>query len=393
MDSKETLEEPKKTNWWLPVGIVVLLVVIIGGLAWWQQAKAPKEPYKIGFVGAMTGPVAKYGSYEATKLAVDDINNSGGINGHQIQLIAEDGKCDSKAAVDAMNKLIDVDKVQIVLGGHCTPESLAIAPIAESKKVLMLASITTSPALSAYTNKGGYVLRTSPVSVTQADIVSDYSYNKLNLKKMAVVYEQTDYARPIAEKMRDDFNKLGGNTVVFESYAPGTTDFRTILTKVKAQGADSIYLSAQSPDAALNFMQQVKELGLDNLKLFGNDVASIPANIQKQPALYEGFMTALPDFDTSTGKPKAFLDEYNAKYNTKELPYGVWTAECYDSVKIIADQISKNGMDIAKINAGLRSLTDYSGVSGTFSIGSNGDGIRHYSAKIVKDGKIETYNP
>jgi len=393
MNPKETMEEPKKTSWWLPVGIIILLVIVVGGLSWWQKEKAPKEPYKIGFIGAMTGPIAKYGSYEAVKLAVDDINNSGGINGQQLQLIAEDGKCDSKVAVDAMNKLVDVDQVKIVLGGHCTPESLAIAPIAESKNVLMLASITTSPALSTFTNKGGYVIRTSPVSVIQAEIVSDYAYNKLSLRKMAVIHEQTDYARPIGEKMRDDFNQFGGNTVVFESYTPGTTDFRTVLTKVKSQGADSIYLSAQSPDAALNFMKQVKELGLDSLKLFGNDVAGIPANLQKEPALYEGFMLALPNFDTSTGKPNEFLNEYNAKYNTTELPYGVWTAECYDAVKIIANEISKNGMDIAKIKDDLRGLKDYNGVSGTFSIGSNGDGIRQYEPKIVKNGKIEKYNP
>jgi branched-chain amino acid transport system substrate-binding protein len=386
-------EKPKKTNWWLPVGIIVILVVLLGGLTLWQNNKASQEPYKIGFIGAMTGPVAKYGSYEAVKLAVDDINNSGGIKGHPIQLIAEDGKCDSASAVSAMNKLIDVDKVQIVLGGHCTPESLAIAPIAESKHILILASITTSPALSQYTSKGDYVVRTSPVSVIQSDIVSDYAYSDLNLKKMAVVYEQTDYARPIAEKMRDDLDKLGGNTAVYEAYNPGTTDFRTILTKIKSSGVDSIYLSAQSPDAALNFMKQAKELGLNNLKLFGNDVAGNQATINSAPDIYEGFVLALPDFDTSTGKPKEFLDKYNAAYNTTVLPYGVWTAECYDAVKIIANEISKRGMDVGKINTDLRSLKDYNGVSGTFSIGSNGDGIRNYSLKIVKDGKIVNLNP
>ena len=387
MNPTETLEEPKSTNWWLPVGIVVLLIVLIGGLAWWQKGRASTDPYKIGFIGPITGSSAKYGSYQAVQLAIDDINNSGGVKGHPIQLVAEDGKCDSASAVSAMNKLIDVDNIKIVLGGHCTPESMAIAPIAESKHVLMVASITTSPTLSQYTNKGDYVVRTSQLSVTQADLVSSYAYN-LGLKKVAIVYEQTDYARPIAEKMRDDFTQLGGTAVVYETYAPGTTDFRTILAKVKSQGADSIYLSAQSPDAALNFMTQVKELGLNNLKLFGNDVAGNQVTINSIPDVYEGFVLAVPDFDVTATKTKAFIDEYNSKYKTTELPYGVYTAESYDAVRIVANEMSKDGMDIAKINTDLRGLTNYNGVSGTFSIGKNGDGIRSISLKTIKSGKI-----
>ena len=274
----------QKTKW--IVGIVIAVILMVWG---YSAMKGPgalisTESIKIGFIGPMTGPSAKYGSYEAVRLAVEDINNRGGINSHPIELIAEDGACNSATAVEAMNKLINVDQVKIVLGGHCTPESMAIAPIAQANKVLMLASITTSPAL---TGKGDYVVRTSPVSVVQADLVSDLAYNTLNLRKMAVVYEQTDYARPIAEKMKSDFEKLNGKIVVFEAYTPGITDFRTVLTKIKSEGADSIYLSAQSPDAVTSFMKQAKELGLDKLKLFGNDVAG---NFAK--GSYDGFIFA-----------------------------------------------------------------------------------------------------
>ena len=106
-----------------------------------QQQQATKEPIKIGFIGAMTGQFTKYGSYQAVQLAIDNINKNGGIKGTPVKLIAEDGKCDPNTAVTAMNKLIDVDQVKVVLGGHCTPESAAIAPIAEKNKVIMLAAI------------------------------------------------------------------------------------------------------------------------------------------------------------------------------------------------------------------------------------------------------------
>ena len=93
--------------------------------------------YKIGFVGPMSGSLAKYGAYEAVKLAQDEINAIGGINGKQLEIIYEDGKGNANDAIIVVNKLISVDNVNIVLGGHCTAESLSIAPVLEKSKVLM----------------------------------------------------------------------------------------------------------------------------------------------------------------------------------------------------------------------------------------------------------------
>ncbi|MEK6924088.1 MAG: ABC transporter substrate-binding protein, partial [Candidatus Micrarchaeota archaeon] len=123
--------------------IVLLAVVVLPTFTGHSVSGA--EPVKIGFIGAMTGSEAKYGSFEATVLAVDEINAAGGINGRRVQLVAEDGKCRAKEAATAAQKLVHVDGVKIILGGHCSPETMAIAPIAEQNGVLMLSSITTSP--------------------------------------------------------------------------------------------------------------------------------------------------------------------------------------------------------------------------------------------------------
>lgn len=362
--------------------IFVCLIIIVAGFVLILNNKE-QQTIKFGFIGAMSGPVAKYGSYEAVQLAVEDINADGGIKGNPIQLIAEDGKCNSSVAVNAFNKLINIDKVKVILGGHCTPESVAIGPLAEKNKVIMLASITTSPAL---TPMGDYVFRTSPVSIIQSVLIANL-VNKLGLQKMAIVYEQTDYAHPIAEKLKEEFSRLDGSIPIYEGYAPGVTDFRTILTKVKAEQVDALYLSAQSPDAALNFMKQVGEMGI-KAQLFGNETAGIQANILQIPDLYEGFILALPDFDTENLNTKAFIERYNKKFGTRELPYGVWTAESYDAVFIIADAVAENSLDVEKIKQYLYNVKDYPGVSGKITIDQNGDGIREYSLKIVRNGKI-----
>ena len=378
-----------KKQIWIPILIVAIIVVVGAVLLTTNKQKPLAGEIKVGYIGAITGPVAKYGSYEAVQLAVEDINNSGGINGAHLKLIAEDGKCNGKDAIDAVNKLINIDKVKVILGGHCTPESASIAPIVEKNKIIMLASITTSPVL---TDMGDYVFRTSPVSVVQSELVANLAYNNLGLKNLAIIYELTDYARPIAEKMNEKFTDYGGQVSLFESYTPGIIDFRTLLTKAKNKGVDSIFISAQSPDAALNFMKQVKELGLDNVQIFGNDVAGTQAIIDQMPELYEGFILALPNFDTNSKKTAKFINEYKEKYNVGNIPYGIWTAESYDAVFIIADALKKYGENPDKIKEYLYNVKNYDGVSGKITIDKNGDGVRSYFLKIVKDGKIVDYD-
>lgn len=346
-----------------------------------------KEDINLGFIGAMTGSVAKYGAYEAVSLAVDEINAQGGINGRKINMIYEDGKCDAKEAVIAANKLISIDGVRVILGGHCTPESASIAPIAEKNKVIMLASITSSPVL---TNMGDYVFRTSPISTVQSEIVANASYHKLGLRKMAIIYEQTDYARPIAEKMKESFSENGGSVVVYDAYNPGTLDFRTLLAKAKEKGADSIFFSAQSPDSVLAFMKQYQESGT-KMQLLGNEVTSGQILIDKLPQAYEGYVFAAPAFNPESRKTKSFVARYNKKHGTENIPYGIWTAESYDAVWIVRYCIEIYGEDPEEIKECLYNIQDFDGVSGKISIDENGDGIRSYSLKIVRAGKVYDY--
>ena len=342
-----------------------------------------KESIKIGFIGAMSGGSAKYGAYEAVKLAQDEINAKGGIGGKRLDIVYEDGKCDSKEASTAANKLINIDKVKIILGGHCTPESLVIAPLAEKNKVIMLASITSNPKL---TTAGDYIFRTTPISTVQSPIIADLLYNKLKKRNLAIIYEQTDYAKPIAEKLKQEFENKGGLVFVFESYSPGTIDFRTIILKAKDSNADSLFISAQNPDSALNIMKQIKEQGI-NIQLAGNEGASGQVIIDKIPDLYEGFIAAMPAYDEKNKETEKFIKAYQEKYGQKP-PFGINTAESYDAVYIVSNCLEKFGENIDKIKQCLYGIKDFDGASGIVTIDDNGDAIKEYNARIVKNGSF-----
>lgn len=338
---------------------------------------ASEEVIKIGWVSDITGPAAKYGALEAGLLAVNEINEAGGIDSRPIMLIVEDGKCNSIEATKAAQKLIQIDKVKFILGGHCSPESLGVAPVVKENEVLMLASITTSPLFS---DPNPYVLRTSPISTIQSELMANHAAQS-GFTKLAVLYEQTDYAMPIGKTMADHFL---GEVVILESYIPGTLDFKAELTKIKDSSADALLLAVQSPDAAITIMKQIHELGL-NMQLYGNDVFVIQVAVDEVPELYEGVVYALPVFDMQSEKSNDFVNIYEKNYG-RNPPYGIWTAESYDAVYMLAEAIEHVGEDPIKISEYLR-RNSYHGASGIIDIDELGNGQREYALGVIRDGK------
>lgn len=368
---------------WTVVIVAVLLVIILIA----SSGDSSSKVIKIGYISDLSGSVRKYGAYEAGKLAMSEINEAGGINGKKLQIIFEDGKCNSKDATNAATKLISVDKVKVILGGHCTPESAAIAPIAEKNKVIMLAGITSSPVLSS---KGEYVFRTTSVSTVQSGMLADIAINKLKGKNFGVIYEQTDYARPIAEQFKSEIEAKGGKISVYEGYAPDSNDFKTMLAKVRAAGLDGLLLSPQRPDAGLNLMKQLGDLGIQT-QLFGNDIIINQTQIDQFPQLYEGMIFAGPMYDVvNNPKSKKFNNDFADTFGYVP-PFGIFTAESYDGVYIIADAIAKYGNNPDKIKGYLAGLKDYEGASGKITINEKHDGDRTYVAKIIKSKKQVIY--
>lgn len=361
--------------------IAIALILSCSTLAGAEEPGA----LKIGWIGAMTGPVAKYGAYQAALLAQDDINAAGGIKGRKLELVFEDGKCDPKTAVNAAMKLINVDKVHFIIGGHCTPESLPISSLAERNKTIMLAAITSSPKLS---EAGDYIFRVTAVSTQGVDLQVPYAAQQLKLKRLAIISEETDYARPLAEHFQETFPATGGEVVAAESYTPGESDFRAILTKIKSKNPDAIYLGVQAPDRAVLILQQMRDLGI-HVKIFGNEITgnAFQASGDKKD-LFEGLIFPEPQIDWNAPATHDFVERFKKRFNV-ELPYGFWSAEAYDAVMLMAKVIGECGDDVEKVKACLYATKGYPGISGSVGIDTKGDGIRTYLLKIVENGQIK----
>ncbi|MDI6721211.1 MAG: ABC transporter substrate-binding protein, partial [Candidatus Aenigmarchaeota archaeon] len=146
--------------------IAVIIIIAFSVLFLWQNAAKGGE-IKIGFIGPLTGgsPVQwGQGSLNMIQMAADEINVQGGIKDKKIIIVPEDGKCQSNDAIAAARKLIDVDGVKFILGGHCSVETSAIAPILEENRIFGLAGVSTADGI---VSKYSYAFRTSPPNEEQ----------------------------------------------------------------------------------------------------------------------------------------------------------------------------------------------------------------------------------
>jgi branched-chain amino acid transport system substrate-binding protein len=363
------------------LGVVVLVIIIVLVIAFYKPA--PKEAIKIGFIGPLTGDVANFGqnAKAAVELAVDRINSERGINGKKLEVIYEDGKCDPKEATNVVNKLVNIDKVSIIVGGLCSGETLAAAPIVEQSKVVLLSYCSSNPNI---TNAGDYVFRDFPSDNFQGKYGAEFVFKKIGAKKTALLYCLNDWCTGLKDVFKGEYKKLGGEIVLEEGFEVSNRDFRTIFAKVKKANPDLVYLPSMT-EAAITALKQAKELGL-NVKFLGGDAWDDPKIVKEageaaENIMYSVYSPALPeDF-------KALMEKKTGSNVIIQC-----SPPAYDATMIIANTMKKVGTDSTKIKDELYKVKNYKGVSGMIGFDKNGDlTTASYTIKIIKDGKAIPY--
>lgn len=365
------------------LAILALFLLFCATAAW---SEAPS--IRVGWVGAMSGTFAKYGAYQAALIAMDDINATGGVAGKKLELLFQDGKCNGLSAVNAAKHLIDVDKVNFIVGGHCSSESLPIANLAERAKVIQMAAITSSPKL---TDAGDYIFRVTAPNTDGALLLLKHATETAK-KRIGVIYEETEYAQGLAEFFRNEATRHGITIPLYEGFAPTDVDLRSVVTRAKAAKIDALYLSLQAPDAIVSLLKVLREQRVSTTLLANEIVGNTVGSFPQQQDFFDGIVFGEPEFDRSAEGFRTFEAKYRARFQA-ELPYGFYTAEAYDAVRVVAYEIAKCGEDSDKVKACLYDLKDYYGVSGPVAFDKNGDGVRRYTLKRISGGKIVPFVP
>lgn len=341
--------------------------------------------YNIGGMYPLSGDGAAYGIpiQRATKIALDEINAKGGINGKKFEIIYEDSKCNPKDGNAAAQKLVNIDKVKVIIGGVCSGETIAAAKITEPNKVILISPSATSPDI---TQAGDFVFRVAPSDAYAGIVSSEYAFNVLKSKKASVISETTDYAQGLRKVFKENFVGLGGKIVSDETYNPEDTDFRTQVTKVKSANPDVIFVVPQAPAKGILLVKQIKEAGLKQQLLTAEVLTG--RNVVKDNAdNLEGLIGVEQKLDENAPKTSALLAKYNQQTG-EGAPFPAYMAGAYDVVYLLAEAIEKNGYDSEKIRDFLYNVKDYDGAVGKLTIDKNGEPILEFSVKQVKNGEL-----
>jgi branched-chain amino acid transport system substrate-binding protein len=320
-------------------------------------------------------------------MAANEINTAGGIKGKNIQLIVEDGKCNGTDAANAAQKLINVDGVKIIIGDYCSGGTLAFVPIATAAKVAVFSPGASSPKLTGISE---YFVRNYPSDSTQGSVLANIAYMDKGYKKVAFIQEQTDYALGVYNAFSGTFLKLGG-TITNESFPSDTTDFRSIVSKVKGQNPDAVFISVQTPAVASRIFTQMNQLGYKPRLLVSDTIPGDPVTMLANKVILEGALAAEFGVDPSNPKFSTMLAHYKEKFGS-DVPYQSYAQTYYDSVYIVAAAIEAAGYDGTAVSSWFHEIKNWEGASGSLTIGSNGDPVAGHRGEVIVDGKAQPYS-
>lgn len=316
---------------------VLLGIILLVSLSTASMAAA--DVIKIGVVAPITGPVATYGQsvVNSLKLAIEEVNASGGVLGKQIELIQVDNKADAAETNNAFRKLIARDRVRVIIGAVVTANSIVGSQIAQRMKVPMITPTSTNPKV---TQEGDYIFRACLIDPLQANIMAQFAYETLGLRKVATLTAQTnDYSVGLTEVFTEKFEELGGTIVAAESYSEGDQDFRAQLTKIRSTKPEAIYLPAYYTEAGL-IARQMRQLGMEQ-PLLGPDGFDSPKLFEiGGDAVIGSYFTSHYSKDVQGEVGRKFLESYRAKYNEDPDSFA---ALGYDTALVVVDAIKRAG--------------------------------------------------
>jgi branched-chain amino acid transport system substrate-binding protein len=292
----------------------------------------------------------------------------------------QDDRNDKKEAVSIMTKFATIDKVPVVFGSAGSGVSLAIAPLANRYKVILISPVSSSSQLS--TEGGDFFFRTVPADDLQAEVLSKWVFDS-GAKRVAVVYTNNSWGKPLAEGFQKKLEALGGQVINGEGVQENTADFRTIIAKLKGMENLDAVVSPTYPKEGGIFVRQAKELGL-SVPLYGGDNWGSPEFRNVAGDAAEGVFYTAPSESTSPAFSE-FAQRYKAKYGEEPDVFGAYA---YDAAMAIFRAIEAAGTTgPEKVREALLNVS-FQGVSGEVAFRPNGDiQCEAFAKKTIRSGQ------
>ncbi|HET6978572.1 MAG TPA: ABC transporter substrate-binding protein [Pyrinomonadaceae bacterium] len=341
---------------------------------------------KVGAFLSLTGATSAYGisAANAIKLATDETNRNGGIDGKQVELEIEDDKSNTADVPGIVEHLIKEHRVHALIAEPVSTRSMMAAPIAQQNKTVMISSASVKPEL---TMQGDYIFRACFISSTEGEAIAKYAVERLKAKKVAIILDdKNDYAVVLAGFFADSFKKLGGEIVSQQKYEANATDLSAQMEAIKAAAPDVVFAPGFYTTAPL-VARELKRSGI-KATLIGSDGWDSPSLMDGGSEPFEGVYFA-NHFWAGNDDPlvKKFVADYHAKYGV-DPDAGAATA--YDAARMLFDAFKRaKSTESAAVRNALAETKDFPGVTGKITLDANRNAqVPVYMLRIEKGGKF-----
>ena len=350
--------------------LATLTLFAAGGVSL-RAGEAAGAPYVIGAVVCESGPASTLGRPEADsiQLAVDEINKSGGVNGHPLQVTIIDDETSPANAVNATRRLLD-QHVLAILGTSITQGSLAMLPLAEQAHIPMISYASSANVIEPIAQRN-WIFKIPPTDTAVALILQRYM-KEHDVTKVGAIYRNDDYGKTGIAHFEEAGKPAGFQVVDAEAIDATATDATTQLTRIRAANPQGVLVWSTLPSVYV-VTKGYRQLGMGNLPLYFSDGAADQRFLdQAGVALNGGYIATsrvsvasqLPSTDPSKKISVHYVEAFERAY-AKDKPANMFGGFAYDSLYWLKQALAKSGPDPAKLRDALEHI-DYNGVSGVF---------------------------
>ncbi len=372
----------------LAIAVVLGIALVLAGCGGGGQGKTDsKEPIKIGFFAPVTGPAAADGKsvLNAAKLAVEQKNAAGGINGRKIELVYYDDQLDTKQAVSIAQKLTTKDGVVAVVSGSYSGPTRATAKIYQDAKIPMICGYAAHPDI---TKAGDFIFRQSFVATVQGKAGAKVAVEMLKAKRIAILAVDNDFGKSLSEGFKAKAVQLGAEIISTDTFAMGEKEFTPVLTKLKGLNPDLVYIPVYAGEGS-QIVRQAKDLGL-KAKLLGTE--GLDSTLQFLGVAKNNadgvVITTNLNRDSKRQPVQDFINGYNKAYGHKP---DMVAASVYDAFNVLFAVMAKSGTEPAKIREGIAGIKDFEAVTGVIKGYTKGEVKKSVQVQVVKDADFHYF--
>ncbi|HGL4259974.1 ABC transporter substrate-binding protein [Burkholderia dolosa] len=346
-----------------------------------SAASFAAEPIQIGATVPLTSALSLTGQQcaNAMKLAEEDIDKAGGVNGRKLKFVFEDAMGSNSAAVNAFVKVVQQYKPPFAMVTSYSTQNAAVSPeVAKAKIPVMYAGgadILSNP-------RNPWMFRIRPRDGIVAVAMAQFAKNKLQLKRPGILYVQNDFGQGGANAVSKVLAAQGVNVVGQEAYGQNDKDMSAQILSLKNKGADGFIAFVYPQDGAL-LLRQMKALGIQQ-PLVTSSSGFVPAATQLLDA--SDFVNVWGVTDAAldqTEKGRDYLKRYKARFGVDSDPYG---AAYYDGAMLLAKAIAEAGDDPVKLRDYLAKVSDYQGVAHKYKTDAQGNLVHDVAVVKMKPG-------